>query len=231
MNLHPSSVNFILQNKNNNSIGLLKFHFTFVPSSSIYPMKRIYIPFLMCFLSVMSCQDKDEQQILAQQKDAKSRALVFSTISNGWHFINPPLNPKTQTLTQNWKELQDFSNELRQIPKSSIGAFQKKSKDLSKKVSVLNGTIPAPFIKPEIKSRIAALTTKINAINLFLNIDAIPAQKVVALVNDVNVELNSIYQQMDEIVRKTEIPKEDGESDMIRMLDTARAIPSTTIKQ
>jgi hypothetical protein len=31
---------------------------------------------------------------------------------------------------------------------------------------------------------------------------------------------------MDEIVRKNQIPLEEGESDMIRMLDTARAIPN-----
>ena len=42
-----------------------------------------------------------------------------------------------------------------------------------------------------------------------------------------NIELSAFYRQMDEILRKSEIPKEQGESDMIRMLDTARAIPNT----
>jgi len=31
---------------------------------------------------------------------------------------------------------------------------------------------------------------------------------------------------MDEIVRKNAIPKEEGESDMIQMLDASRAIPT-----
>jgi hypothetical protein len=31
---------------------------------------------------------------------------------------------------------------------------------------------------------------------------------------------------LDEIVRKSTIPLEDGESDMIQMLDTSRAIPT-----
>jgi len=190
-------------------------------------MKRNLFPFLICFFFLFACQNKDEQHLLEQQRDAKARELVFSTISNGWHFDDPSLNPNTQLLIQNWKELQDFSNELHQIPKSSIGAFQKKSKNLSKKVLLLNATIPAQFAKPEIKSRLAALTTKINSINLFINIDDIPAQKILILVNDVNAELNSLYRQMDEIVRKNEIPKEEGESDMIRMLDATRAIPNT----
>jgi hypothetical protein len=122
--------------------------------------------------------------------------------------------------------LRAFSTELNQTPKSTIGAFQKKAKELSKKATALNNNIPYEFNKPEIKSRIAALTTKINSINLFLNIDDIPEQKVVALVAEVSIELESLYRQMDEIVRKSQIPKEEGESDMIRMLDTTRAIPN-----
>lgn len=193
-------------------------------------MKRNLFHFFIYSLFLFSCQNKDDQHLLEQQKDIQARALVFSTVSNGWHFTTPSLNPKTQSLIQNWKELQDFSVELHQTPKSSIGAFQKKSKVLSKKILALTATIPAPFNKPEIKSRLSALTTKINAIDLFLNIDAIPAKKIVVLVNDVNTELASLYRQMDEIVRKTEIPSEEGETDMIRMLDTARAIPNTPKK-
>jgi hypothetical protein len=65
---------------------------------------------------------------------------------------------------------------------------------------------------------------------LFLNLDAIPEKKVVALIQDVNKEYVSLYQQFDEIVRKSEIPKEEGESDMIRMLDPTRAIPTSPNK-
>jgi hypothetical protein len=34
---------------------------------------------------------------------------------------------------------------------------------------------------------------------------------------------------MDKITEKSKIPVEEGESEMLRMLDTTRAIPSTTI--
>lgn len=119
-----------------------------------------------------------------------------------------------------------FVNELNQKPKTSIGAFQKKAKNLSKKVIALRVNIPAKFNKPEIKSRISVLITKINAINLFINLSEIPDQKVIALVQEVNIEILSLSQQMDEIIRKENIPAEEGESDMIRMLDTSRAIPT-----
>lgn len=194
-------------------------------------MKKLFVFNLFCICVLFSCKGRDEQQIMEQQKDAQVREAIYVEIRNGWRFSVPPLNPKTQALVQDWKTLQDFQAELLQTPKSSIGAFQKKSKDLSKKVLMLNTTIPGPFSKPEIKSRISALSTKINAIDLYIHIDAIPANQIVSLVQDVNLEMISLYQQLDEIVRKSEIPKEEGESDMIRMLDTTRAIPGTNTKK
>ena len=136
------------------------------------------------------------------------------------------LTPSSQEVINNWNEWRLFLNEMELKPKSSIGAFQKKSKALSKRVMDLNMNIPPTFNKPEVKSRISVLVTKINSINLFINLDDIPDQKVVALVSEVNLELVSLTQQMDEIIRKNAIPKEEGESDMIRMLDTSRAIPT-----
>lgn len=177
-------------------------------------------------IALVSCQDEEAQR-QAALKDAKKKEQIFSNINDGWNFTTPSLSPKTQSMVANWAELRLFLNELTQKPKSSIGEFRKKAKVLSTKAKELGNNIPYQFNKPEVKSRIAVLTTKINSINLFINLHEIPDQKVVALVNDANDELRALYRQMDEIVRKTEIPKEQGESDMIRMLDTARAIPST----
>jgi len=181
---------------------------------------------LFIVLLVSSCQNNDEKQRAEQQKDEQAKELIFTKISKGWHFATPPLNPTTQSLVQNWTELRQFTTELHETPKSSIGAFQKKAKELSIKAFALNQNIPAQFNKPEIKSRISALLTRINSINLFINIDAIPEQKVLALISEVDVTLTSLYAQLDEIVRKSQIPEEEGESDMIRMLDTTRAIPN-----
>ena len=195
-------------------------------------MKLKLFFFLVPFVLLNSCQNNDEKRLAEQQKDAKIKELIYTKINKGWRFTTPTLNPKTVVMTRNWTELRAFVTELNQTPKSTIGAFQKKAKELSKKALALNNNIPITFNKPEVKSRIAALTTKINSINLFINLDAIPEEKVLICVTEVNVTLLSLYQQMDEIVRKSEIPKEEGESDMIRMLDTTRAIhnkPQTTI--
>jgi len=175
---------------------------------------------------LLSCQKDEEKRLEEQRKDAKAKELIFNNISKGWNFATPPLNPKTQSNIAGWSEMRMFLTELMQKPKSTIGAFQKKAKTLSKKATELNVNIPASFNKPEIRSRISVLTTKINSIDLFIHLDDIPDQKVVANITDANTELQALYRQMDEIIRKSEIPKEEGESDMIRMLDTSRAIPN-----
>ena len=141
------------------------------------------------------------------------------------------MNAETQTWLGNWNEWRDFLSELKLKPKSSIGAFKKKSKTLSKKVQQLNNNIPIKFANPQVKSRIAILTTQIHSLDLYMNLDNIPAEKVVALIPEINTAVASLQLQFEEIVRKDKIPMEQGESDMIRMLDTARAIPSTPLNK
>ena len=49
------------------------------------------------------------------------------------------------------------------------------------------------------------------------------------LVSDINIELVSLQRQMDKITEKSKIPVEEGESDLLKMLDTTRAIPNSPI--
>ena len=120
-----------------------------------------------------------------------------------------------------------FLTELEQKPKSSISAFKQKAKTLSKRALELNNNIPIAYNTPEVKSRIAAITTKINAINLYIHLQQIPDKKIVELIPSINTEVNALQFQLEEITRKSQIKIEEGESDMLRMLDTTRAIPTT----
>ncbi len=119
-----------------------------------------------------------------------------------------------------------ISKRIRPKTKSSIGAFQQKAKTLSKRAVELNNNIPIKYNLPEIKSRIAVITTKINAINLYIHLNQIPDKKIVQLVQEINTEVAAMQLQLDEIKRRSEIKMEEGEGDMIRMLDTSRAIPT-----
>ena len=64
-------------------------------------------------------------------------------------------------------------------------------------------------------------------LDLYIHLDDIPSEKVLALIPEINMELMSLQNQMDKIVQKSKIPLEEGESDLIKMLDSTRAIPNT----
>ncbi len=186
---------------------------------------RLYGLLLACMFC-FSCQDEEAQR-RAALRDAQKNEQIFANINKGWNFNTSGLQPKAQEWVAHWGELRLFLNELNQKPKSSMGEFRKKARVLSTKARELNNNIPGPFNKPEVKSRISVLTTKINSINLYIHLQNIPDQKVIANIVDANRELNGLFLQMNEIVRKSEIPKEQGESDLIKMRDTTRAIPNT----
>lgn len=188
-------------------------------------IKRLVL-FIVIITSLIAC--KDESKRLAEnERDQKKKQDVYNTIQKAWHFDAQPLNETSQSLVSDWTEWRDLLNELSQKPQSSIGAFRKKSKTLSQKVDSLANKIPIKYSKPEVRSRISVLTTKINSLDLYMNLDAIPADKVVLSIKGVNDELRSLQMQLDEIVKKSQIPLEEGESDMIKMLDTTRAIPTS----
>jgi hypothetical protein len=185
---------------------------------------------LVCFassLTLVSCQEDPKIRLLEQEKEAKKQEVIFNNINKGWNFNTQLTNETARSLTSSWTEWRVFLNELGQKPKSSIGAFKAKAKTLSKKAADLNNNIPVMFAVPEVKSRIATINTKINSINLFINLQQIPDTKIIKLVQEINVEVASLQFQLDEITRKSNIKIEDGENDMLRMLDTSRAIPST----
>jgi hypothetical protein len=181
--------------------------------------------FLIIILS--SCKNDNQKRLAENEKQAKKNELIFSNINKGWVFYDTPINSTSEATVASWNELRIFFAELAVKPKKTIGAFQKKSKALSKKVMALNENIPYQFNKPQIKSRVSTLITKVRLLDLFLNLDKIPDQKVIVLVSEINAELVSLQRQMDKIVEKSKIPVEEGESELRRMMDTSRAIPNT----
>lgn len=180
---------------------------------------------LFIFL-LLSC-GKDETREAENLRNVKKKETVFNTVSQAWNFNTGTTNETSAALFKSWNQWRILLNEMAQKPKSTIGAFRTKAKTLSLKAEDLTNTVPPQFNRPEIKSRIAVLQTKINALDLFINLNDIPDQKIVALIADINTEISALQVQMNEIVRRNRIPKEAGEADMLRMLDTARAIPNT----
>jgi hypothetical protein len=192
-------------------------------------MKFKFIYILSLVFVLFSCKDETKKRIVETEKDIKKKELIFSNIEKGWVFNANPINATSQANKSSWNEWRMFLTELEQKPKKTIGAFQKKSTELSKKVMELNNNIPINFSTPQIKSRISMLITKVEMLDLYIHLDNIPDKKVVGLVGEINVELISLQNQMDKIVQKSKIPLEEGESELMKMLDTSRAIPNIKI--
>ncbi|MBA4275910.1 hypothetical protein [Flavobacterium sp.] len=190
-------------------------------------MKFKFIGLFSLVFILNSCKNENEKRLVENKKDAQKKELIFSKIDKGWNFNAIPLNETSETYTTTWPAWRDFMTELSYRPQKTIGAFQKRATALSKKVTALNTSIPTDFDKPQIKARISVLMTKVRMLDLYIHLKDIPSEKVLALIPEINMELMSLQNQMDKIVQKSKIPLEEGESDLIKMLDSARAIPNS----
>jgi hypothetical protein len=180
----------------------------------------------LVILMQFSCNNNSDKRLADQLKDAKKRELIFTNIKKGWNFFDTPINETSEATIKTWPQWREFMDELAKKPKRTIVDFQKKSKTLSAKVMALNTNIPTQFDTPQIRSRIATLITQVRMLDLYIHLYDISDKKVTQLVGEINIELVSLQRQMDKIVEKSKIPMEAGESELLMMLDTTRAIQS-----
>ena len=179
---------------------------------------------LLCALALFlfSCKKDDkfhQAEVLRAQKYNDS---IVKIIGSSWKFNIPQPSPKVQSRIANWQEWQNFMNELQAKPKNSLDAFKAKANNLAEKSDHLQNNIPATFNKPQVKSRIGVLTTKVKMLYTYINLNVAQDKKVITLISEISRELNSIQNQFDEIIRISEIRKEFGEEEMLRALDTVR---------
>jgi hypothetical protein len=189
---------------------------------------NLAVSFLLIFL-LLSCKNDNEKRIAENKKEMQKREVIFNNIERNWVFYDTPVTEAAEKSLGSWNEWRNFLAELGLKPKKTIRAFQQKSKALSIKAMALNNNIPYEYSKPPIKSRISTLITKVRLLELFINLDVIPDKKVIKLVSEINLELVSLQRQMDKITEKNKIPIEEGESELMQMMDTSRAIPNTPI--
>ncbi|WP_130733198.1 hypothetical protein [Flavobacterium sp. J27] len=177
--------------------------------------------FLILFLSLLSCNDfskQNEESIkLIEKKEA-----VFKAISKKWSFTFPEPRAEVKKNIEGWTEWDQFKRELQEKPKTSLLAFQLKVKNVSKRADSLTLTVPEKFNIPQVRSRLITLNTKIKSLDTFIHLDEIPEKRVLSLITEINEEIKGVHNQWDEIIIKQAIPKEVGEDDMIRALDTTR---------
>lgn len=184
-------------------------------------MNRFIISFIFFVIALSSCQD-DKQHLIDAQKIAQKNEAVFKNISKMWQFQFPSARPEVTATLNTWNAWRQFEIELLQKPKSTLSAFQLKTKNIATKADALVTTIPFEYNKPQVLSRIAALNTKLKSLEMYLHLNVIPEQKIAKLIPEINEEIKGLYSQWDEIIIKKAIPKEIGEDLMLQALDTTR---------
>ncbi|MES2812252.1 MAG: hypothetical protein V4670_07260 [Bacteroidota bacterium] len=198
-------------------------------------MKSIFSYSLLVVFLFSACKKDVTINEVDIQKAKKEKELVFNAINKAWNFPERTLTPEAQIIATNWNEWRLFINELNQKPQSTISAFKIKTKNLVQKAEVLQSTIPSKLNKPQVKTRLTALITKLKALNMFLNVDRIPEKRVVEMVTDLNLEVNAVNYQIEKIVRRSHIQLEEGEAELIQRVggkkeetETKPEIPSPT---
>ena len=178
------------------------------------------IAFLFLSFFLFSCEEDttkaENEKIIAKNNQ------TFNLINSVWDLKTPALSATVENDVANWNEWQQFEIEINQKPKNNLTAFQLKTKNISSKIDSLQLNIPPLFDKPQVKSRIAALNTKIKLLDTFIHLTDVPQDKIKQLIPEINAEINALVGQWEEINIKKRIPKEVGEEFMIKALDTAR---------
>ena len=192
-------------------------------------MKQL-LYFILASVLLASCNDFDEQTKEAE-KLAQKNELVFQNISKKWNFNFPQAQPEIEKVLLSWNEWQQFQKEMQQKPKTSLLAFQVKIKNVSGKADTLVVTVPEKYNSPQVRSRLITMNTKIKSLDTFIHLQDIPEKRVIQLIEEINTEINGVYKQWNEIVIKTAIPKEIGEDEMIRALDTTRNANSKLMEE
>jgi hypothetical protein len=178
------------------------------------------IVFLLFSFLLLSC--KEDNTKAENEKIIAKNTQTFNLVNSVWNLKTPMLSPTAKNEVANWNEWQQFVIEINQKPKSNLTAFQLKTKNISSKIDSLQLNIPSQFDKPQVKSRIAALNTKIKMLDTFIHLTDVPQNKIKELIPEINEEINALVGQWEEIIIKKRIPREVGEEYLIKALDTAR---------
>ncbi|MGV3460773.1 MAG: hypothetical protein ACO1N9_10015 [Flavobacterium sp.] len=184
-----------------------------------------YLTLIMAFtfsLALFSCEEDDKQRRAETIRAEKQNDSILKIISNNWSFDVPPPTPAVKQRITTWTEWNQLLTELEQKPKGGINAYKQKTKNLVNKADKVRQNLPAQFAKPQVYSRLGVLVTKIKDLYTYLNLDVIQDKKVLKLIGETKHEITAVQSQLDEIIRISQIPKEEGEEQMLRALDTTR---------
>ena len=198
-----------------------------------YSIMKYTLFIITAFLSftLLSCQDDEKQRLAEAKKTEQHNDSILKVISSNWKFDIPPATPKVREHINEWNEWERYLQELMQKPTGTLTAYRQKAENLINKITEVENTVPPYFNKPQVRTRLAVLDTKIKSLYTFINLDIVQCDKVLPLIKEITKETDALQKQLDEIIRINDIPKEIGEEEMLRALDTTRMANPENIPQ
>lgn len=193
-----------------------------------------YLKFIILFcvtVFILSCSDDEKIRAEEALRAEKYNDSILTIISENWKFNIPSVTPKVKDKINGWNEWQQFKGELADKPTGSLNAYRSKVKAIAEKAEELDNTLPPFFDKPQLRSRISVLMTKVRSLYTYIELNVVQEKKVIQYINEITKETISLQNQMDEMVRFSEIPMEKGEQDLLKALDTVRMANPDMIPQ
>lgn len=188
-------------------------------------MQKIILIVFSILLSATACQSNEKER-LEQQKLQEKQAQVFKNIQQQWVFPSEPANATASKLIAEWDAWRNFMRALEQKPQNSIEATLKKAAELGNLATIMQNNVPLAYNTAAVRARLSMLVSKLNQLELQLQRNPLPEELTKATIRDINKEIQSFQSQLEEIDRRANIPAEWGESDLVRMRDTTRALPA-----
>ena len=107
----------------------------------------------------------------------RKKRIGFAQVNKAWTLATPIASSTVQMELNKWKEWQSFEQELKQKPRATISAFKLKVQNLAKKSDALYLTVPVLFNTPQVRSRLVAMQTKIQALDTYFSLDVLQKRK------------------------------------------------------
>ncbi|MEC4052325.1 hypothetical protein VSP10_05920 [Myroides odoratimimus] len=180
---------------------------------------------LLFFVSIVSFSCKDEEKFAKEQelKIAQHNDSVYDYLTKNWNLRIPAASAELDVILKEWKPWQEFAQEVKLKPVSTIGAFQKSANRITELLQSLTyQQYPQELDLPDIKARVALLQTSLNNLNMFLEVTPISIEKLDQNLKHTNTALRLLLAQMDENIVKAKLPQEAGEAEMLEAINEER---------
>jgi len=191
----------------------------FVVYNSTFFMKYFLLMILLATITT-SCEKQVANVPVVSTKI--SQDSIVKGIHEKWTFTAVITNSAINNKLSNWEEWRNYVNELTIRPNAGKANLMRKANMLVEKVAVLKNNIPESYNRPETKARIALLETHVQNLDMHLEFEPLNEKEINSLLVNIQKSTNSIINQFSEFEVKANIPKEQGEANLIQPIDTIK---------